>query len=304
MSWTEEDGPDDPVERAVALADREWRAMGIVMTERTALTGDLRRELVGAAADGVAPRQLLGDDVRRFAHELAVAAGARRAPYEFRRLLLTALAGGVPGLLLAFVLVWTWWLVPLHVLPGPDPVLNVLLRYVLSALVFVGGGLLAVRYGMRDSAGIGRTVVRMALLVPPAGILAVPVTMGFAALTGYSLSPPVLLVEAGIVAAALGGATVLARRWALSPIRGAAQPPSDPPDGRSPSGQIPTDPSPTGPSSIGPRPTGPSSTGPSSTGPSSTGPSSTGPSSSGPSPTVAKPAGPGSDPGPARMVLG
>ncbi|MDW5326230.1 hypothetical protein [Plantactinospora sp. KLBMP9567] len=243
------DDADSPSGRAIALADREWRAMGIVAADRIALARDLRLELAGAAADGMTPEQLLGTDVRRFARDLAVSAGVRRAPYEFRRLLLTGLAGGVPGLVLTFVLVWQWWLVPLHLLVGMDPLPNFLLRYVLSALVFVAGVLFAVRWGMRDSAEIDRTVARMALLVPPAGLLAIPVTMGFASLTRYSLSLPVLLAEAAIVGGALAGAMVLARRWALSPILGSRRPPADPPG---------ADPPP-GPDRGGPKPAGPAS---------------------------------------------
>ena len=39
--------------------------------------------------------------------------------------------------------------------------------------------------------------------------------MGFAALTGFSTWAPVVLAEILLVLAALAGATVLARRWAL-----------------------------------------------------------------------------------------
>jgi hypothetical protein len=55
----------------------------------------------------------------------------------------------------------------------------------------------------------------MALLLPLTGILVTPVTMAFAWTTDYSTSSPVVVTEVLIVLAALAGATVLARRWAL-----------------------------------------------------------------------------------------
>ncbi|HEU4426643.1 MAG TPA: hypothetical protein VFR67_29265, partial [Pilimelia sp.] len=94
-----------------------------------------------------------------------------------------------------------------------------MLSYVLLALLVLVGALVAVRVQMRDTPAIGRTVWAMALLVPIAGVLITPVTMGFASLTGYSTSTPVVLAEIAIVAAALSGAAVLARGWALAPVR-------------------------------------------------------------------------------------
>lgn len=226
MGNSDDGNATSPIERAIALADREWRTMGIVAADRAALARDLRWELDGAAADDVTPRQLLGDDVRRFARDLALAAEVRRAPYEYRRLLLTALVGALPGLVLAWFLVWKWWLVPITI-GGPDSAWNLVVRYALSAVVFVAGVLFWVGRQMRDSAATGRTVAGMAVLLPPAGILATPVTMGFASLTDYSTALPVLVVESAIVAAALAGATVLARRWALGPVLGTGEPPAD-----------------------------------------------------------------------------
>jgi hypothetical protein len=201
------DNQDD----VLAVADREWRSMGVVWQDRTALADDLRRELAGAAADGVAPRQLLGDDIRQFARDLAVEAGVDRVSYENRRLLLTALAGAAPGLALGWVLSST---VPYALYPG-----------VLAAFV---GALLTVKVRMREVAAIDRTLWAAALLMPAAGLAITPVIMAFALVLGFSTALPVLLVEHALAGGALGGALILARRWALAPALGTPRRPAAP----------------------------------------------------------------------------
>jgi len=212
------------IEDVIARANREWRAMGVVETDRAALTDDVRAELTGAAADGVSPRELIGDDVPAFARNLALSSGVRRAPYEFRRLLRAALIGATPGLVLSWLLIWRWWWWPF--LPGPDSAAPVIARYVGCAAVVLGGALYAVHRSMRGGPALGRTILAMAVMVPVAGGLAVPITMGFASLAGYSTSLPVLAVEAAIVAGAVAGAIVLARRWALAPTLGRRRAPA------------------------------------------------------------------------------
>ncbi|MEU2616421.1 hypothetical protein ABZ570_33405, partial [Micromonospora sp. NPDC007271] len=97
----------------IAVAEHEWRAIGVVPRDRAALADDLRRELEAAAADGITPRELLGDaDVRAFARRLAAEAGAGRLRYETDRLLRTALVGALPGLVLSWLLLWVQAPVP------------------------------------------------------------------------------------------------------------------------------------------------------------------------------------------------
>jgi hypothetical protein len=220
MDRAHDESADGAIEQVIARADREWRAMGVVGADRAALTDDLRAELTGAAADGVAPGRLIGDDVVTFARDLATGAGVRCVPYGYRRLLLTALAGAAPGLALAWLFIWRWWLVPLPL--DPDSVAQGIARYAVCAAVVILGALYAVRRRWRDDPAAGRTVAAMAVLVPPAGAVAVPVTMGVAAAVGYSAALPVLVLEAAIVAGMLAGAIVLARRWALAPTLGPA----------------------------------------------------------------------------------
>ncbi|MGX7673932.1 hypothetical protein [Plantactinospora sp. DSM 117369] len=217
MGKVDKGSVDISVEEVIALADRDWRAMGVIEADRAGLVDDLRSELTGAAAEGLTPRQLLGGDIRGFVRDLAAGAGVRRVSYEFRRLFLTAFAGALPGLVLAWILLWE------RPLPLEPNLWLLTSQYLAFALLVLVGALVAVRWGMRGTAVIGRTVSRMALLVPLAGALATPVVMGLAALVDYSTALPAVAIEAAIVAAALGEAIVLARRWALAPALGPAR---------------------------------------------------------------------------------
>nr|MDT0657625.1 hypothetical protein [Micromonospora sp. DSM 115978] len=196
------------LDEVLAVADREWRSMGVVWQDRTALADDLRRELEGAAADGIAPGQLLGDDIRQFARDLAFEAGANRLSYENRRLLLTALAGAAPGLVLG----WAFTVIVPNAL-------------YLGVLASFAGALLAVKVRMREVAAIDRTLRAAALLMPAAGLAVTPMVMAFALVFGFSTALPIVLIELALVGGALGAALVLARRWALAPVLGAARPP-------------------------------------------------------------------------------
>ena len=200
------------VDDALAIAEHEWRSRGVDRHDIAALSADLRQDLEAASADGVSPDQLVGPDIRGFARRLADESGARRVPYEYRRLLITALAGAVPGALLGYLFL-AWVRVPVDVeLPARWAVFT---YYGIPALVVVGGCLVAVSRRMRDVPEIRRTVAAMSVLVPVVGAAITPVTMGFAALTGYSTALPVLLFEVALVGSVLAGAIMAARRWAL-----------------------------------------------------------------------------------------
>jgi hypothetical protein len=71
---------------------------------------------------------------------------------------------------------------------------------------------------MRGDPALDRTVAAVAVAVPVAGVLAIPVTMAFASLAGYRTSAPFFLTEVAIVGAVLAGGAVLARRWAVRPV--------------------------------------------------------------------------------------
>lgn len=163
---------------------------------------------------------MLGGDIRAFARRLADEAGVARVPREYPRLLLTALAGAVLGAALGYLFVSWGYSTLVGMFDAPASVnvplrLALLLYYGSAAAIVVGGALAAVHLRMRDVPRIRRTIALMGLLLPVAGAVVTPVTIGFARITGYSLAPSVLLTEIALVAAALAGATVLARRWSL-----------------------------------------------------------------------------------------
>ena len=210
----------DTIDNALATADDEWRARGIQRRDRAALAADLRLDLEAAAADGVTPEQLLGADIRGFASRLADEADVPRVPRAYPRLLLTALVGAMLGAALGYLVVssvYTTVVAWFDLAPGYDVplALAVLLYYGGPAGIVIGGALAAVYVRMRDVPRIRRTIAAMSVLLPIAGAAVTPIVMGFARTTDYSDSLPVVATEMALVAAALAGATVLARRWSL-----------------------------------------------------------------------------------------
>lgn len=199
------------VDDILRIAEREWQSRRIAQSDRKQLAADLRADLEAAVADGVPAEDLVGPDVRAFARRLEDAAQAPRTPTEYGRLLRTSLFGALPGGIIAYLA--TFGLIPLRNLPNPP--LAVVVYYGVPAVIAVVGSLVAVSIRMRDVVRVKRTVAAMGLLVPLTGAVVTPVTIGFAWLTDYSDSLPVVLLEMAMVASALTGAIVLARRWAI-----------------------------------------------------------------------------------------
>jgi hypothetical protein len=217
----------DSIDDTLATADREWRAYGVRRADRVSLAADVRLDLESAAADGVGPAQLLGADLRGFARRLADEAGVRRVPPAYPRVVATALVGAAIGAAagyVAFVLIVSATVrlfdaprsadVPVQVAVG--------VYYGIPAAVVVACAVAAVRIHLRDLARVRSTAWAMSLLLPAAGVVVTPVTMAFAWTTDYSTAFPVVLTEVLLVLAVLGGATALARRWALREPAGAA----------------------------------------------------------------------------------
>lgn len=203
------------IDQALAGAEREWRRLHVHPADLAKLSRDLRDDLAAAAAEGVGPSQLIGADVRGFARRLADEARAERIPYEFRRLLLTALVGALPGILVGYAVIFAHIPVPARLETQQPGTGEVLIAFTVLAALVVVSSLLTVWFRLRDLPSMGHTVLGMALLVPLAGLAVTPVTMGFAALVNYTDALPVVAIECGMVAAALAGATILARRWSL-----------------------------------------------------------------------------------------
>lgn len=208
------------IDEALSTMEREWRAYGVRREDRAVLAADLRSELQSAAAEGVTPEQLLDADLRGFARRLADEAGMSRVRPAYGRVLRTALAGTLLG---ACVGVALYALVyPLMVAAFDLPrglrvpiLLAVLVYYGTAAAFAAGGAAVAVRTRLRDLPRIRRTGNALLVLLPLAGAVATPVTMGFAWVFGYTTDPLVVAVEVGLVAAAVVGAILLARWWSL-----------------------------------------------------------------------------------------
>ena len=215
----------DTIDDAMATADDEWRRYGVRLTDRRALAADLRLDLESAAADGVGPVQLLGTDIRGFARRLADEAGVHREPPDHVRVLGTALVGAALGGVLGYLGFAVLYPLGVRLVDLPRtfavPVqAAVTVYYGVPAAVVLAGAIAAVRVHLRDEPHIKSTTRAMTLLLPVAAVAVTPITMAFAWATGYSTSGPVVIAESALVAAALAGATVVARRWALrEPVR-------------------------------------------------------------------------------------
>ncbi len=210
----------ETIDSVLSEADRAWRAHGVSSADRRLLAADLRLDLAAAAADGGDPVQLVGGDVAGFARRLADEAGVRRVRPEYRRLLLTALAGALLGSLLGAGIFRALYPLLVHMIDIPRSIeipvqVAVVVYYGVPAAVVVAGAVTAVRLRLRDLPQIRRTALLMSLLLPTAGIVVTPITMAYAWSTDYSTAPEVLVVEVVMVLAALAGATVLARRLSL-----------------------------------------------------------------------------------------
>jgi len=220
----------DPIDSVLTEADRAWRAYGVDSTDRRSLAADLRLDLQAAVADGVDPVRLFGGDVAGFARRLADEAGVRRPRQEYGRLLGTALVGAALGGVLGFGILMVFNPVFVRMVDIPRSIqvpvqVAVAVYYGVPAAVVVVGAVTAVRLRLRDLPQTRKTAWMMSLLLPVAGILITPITMAFAWSTGYSTAPPIVLTEVAMVLAALAGATILARRLALSNRRQAAAAP-------------------------------------------------------------------------------
>ncbi|PYC76154.1 hypothetical protein C7C45_01265 [Micromonospora arborensis] len=210
----------DTIDSLLGEADQAWRAYGVGPADRAALAADLRLDLRAAAADGGDPVRLLGGDVAGFARRLADEAGVRRVRSDYGRILGTALIGAMAGAVLGYGLLMAVYPIFVRAVDIPRSIdvpiqLAVAVGYGIPAAVVAAGAVIAVRTRLRDLPKIRRTARLMSVLVPAAGIVITPITVGFAWATDYSTAPPVVVTEIAMVLAALAGATVLARRLSL-----------------------------------------------------------------------------------------
>ncbi|MEU8185452.1 hypothetical protein AB0B85_14570 [Micromonospora sp. NPDC049044] len=217
----------DTIDCLLSEADQAWRGYGVGAADRAALAADLRLDLRAAASDGGDPAQLIGGDVAGFARRLADEAGVRRVRGDYCRVLGTALTGAVLGAVLGYGLLMAAYPVFVRMVDIPRSIdvpiqLAVAVYYGVPAVVVAAGMVIAVRTRLRDLPMIRRTARMMTVFVPVACIIIMPITIGFAWATGYSLAPSVVVTEIALVLAALAGATALARHLSVREGRAAS----------------------------------------------------------------------------------
>jgi hypothetical protein len=210
------------IDTALTNVEREWQAYGVSRRDRAALAADLRVDLQSAADSGARPEELIGADVRGFARRLADEAGVHRSQAEYGRVVGTSIIGSGLGLVVGFALVW--FLHPVMValvdLPRGEKFdriwmwAGILLFYAGVVAGVTVGAVLAARLRLGDLPHIGRTTRAMALTMPLAGTLLLPVFMGVPELLGQGLDALFVTVEVALILGVTVGAIVLARRWA------------------------------------------------------------------------------------------
>ncbi|MEU8287584.1 hypothetical protein AB0C01_24975 [Micromonospora sp. NPDC048905] len=210
----------DTIDRLLGEADQAWRGYGVGTADRATLAADLRLDLRAAASDGGDPAQLLGGDVAGFARRLADEAGVRRVREDYGRVVNTALVGAVLGAVVGYAILMAVYPVFVHLLDIRRSIdvpiqLAVAVAYGVPAAVVAAGAVIAVRIRLRHLPEIRRTARLMSVLVPAAGIVVTPITVGFAWATDYSTAPTVVITEIAMVLAAIAGATMVARRLSL-----------------------------------------------------------------------------------------
>ncbi len=146
---------------------------------------------------------------------------------DYGRVVNTALIGAVLGAVLGYGLLMAAYPMFVRLVDIPRSIdvpiqLAVAVYYGVPGAVVAAGAVIAVRTRLRDLPGIRRTARLMSVLVPAAGIVITPITVGFAWATGYSTAPAVVVAEIAMVLAALAGAAMLARRLSLREGRPAA----------------------------------------------------------------------------------
>lgn len=158
--------------------------------------------------------------MRGLARRLADEAGVERVPRDYVRVARTAVVGALLGAAVGYLVLLTVYplMVSLIDIPRTSEVpelLAVFVYYGSAAAIVVVGAIMAVRLHLRDLPRIRATGNAMMLLLPLAGVAVTPIAITFVGMTGYDDSIPTVFAEVALVVAALAGATVLARRWAL-----------------------------------------------------------------------------------------
>jgi hypothetical protein len=217
---TANDVPLEAVEAVRAELDAAWRRYGIRLADRQEMAEDIVADLRAGAAEGLDPHAMIGADVDTFARQVCDARGVRPLEPAYGRMLL----GGLLGAVLALVVGSTPAQAALDFPPAGqrsdrDQWIWALLAYGSLAVACTAAALAGVALALRGLGGVRATLWRAALLLPVAGVVITPLTMLFAAGTGYDTTTSTVLLETGMVLGACAAAAAAARRWALRAIQ-------------------------------------------------------------------------------------
>jgi len=178
--------------------DERWRTTGVPTYDRGRLRRELDRDIEEALRAGAAPRDLMATDADEFADQVAVAHGHPPAehsdePASAGSMAVTAIAGALAGVLLAWFVVW-----PAMVAVAPTAGDNVLVAigYPIAAVTVLACAAIAlrVRFGPRASAG-GVILPSLAGLVAGC-LLGLPATLAISRALDYPTNPALVLFEA------------------------------------------------------------------------------------------------------------
>lgn len=211
--------PDSRVTSFVDAVERHWTTGGMPSSTRRRLAVQLEQDLAEALANGASHDELLRDDPREFAERLAAAHDVGLTlgePPEMttRALVLTGLAGGGAGAVVAYLLVYAG-LAMYFVGPatgGVSEMVTIGIMHGLAAAITLSGILGAMWYRFRHEPSIKAIITASGFLVAVAGAASVAPIMVVAAASNFSTAAIVVLLEAGIAAAFCALAIVLAQR--------------------------------------------------------------------------------------------
>ena len=213
---TANDVPLESVEAVRAELDAAWRRLGIRLADRREMAEDIVADLRAGAAEGLDPHAMIGPDVDTFARQVVDARGVPPLEHGYGRMLLGGLLGAVAAVTVGS-LPTEAALGRLSSLQqsGRDQWVWALSAYGVLAVACTAAALTGIAVALRGLVAVRATVWRAALLLPVAGVVITPLTMSFAAATGYDTATRTVLLETGMVLGACAAAVVGARRWAL-----------------------------------------------------------------------------------------
>lgn len=206
---------------------RTWRRLGVPREAIAEMSSDLEQDLAEAAADGVAPATIVGDDPAELAERWARERGLVRPRLRLGVTLAVILFGAAPGVGFALFVAYGIGDSPtFNYIFGSTPDLDrgwsiampdwgFVTGYVLGFVFAVLGALAAATatlHTLRDPA-VRRTVRRLAVALPAASVLATVVTALRLASDPYSEDPKLSFAWALIFAFLFVLPTVVAARW-------------------------------------------------------------------------------------------